>query len=510
MIDLTGGHLAQSLIAELFPVISRHPRFRDNDGSALTSFNNLVAYKDLSLTVGNLRASGQRLSPDQFVCTLMGRSCVAKLEGHTGSFIEWIQETDLPATPAGIHYFAVEAVNEATREVRAVRETYRWLEGRIPESTGSIVYFSRMLPKGVVVPTDPSITYRDNGSSLTILNYTPTIALKRTDTGQPLVPGVEYWVEVPESHVLVADHTGGALTGIPLPADWITFRIVDDNGIQLRQGQDWDWEGEDQIRFAAWIMRGTYTLEGTFRRVPGAGNHIHPENFISIPTVAGETIVSEQTRYILSRGEFTDILHVDGDRYVFGHLLEPGDRLRWEVRIKTPQAYQTLHKMAVNPDVLPGLNVAIGDQVVVGDQLAIITFPFRCETYEVYGSKDSVNFDITIKSNDLTTSTELGNLVKAYLLVEGRDRLESLGLSVFEVATGYSGDAKDSSGTSVAIPVTLNVTGMADWEYHRPLVNRVDDIDVSFLPDVITYPGAPRVSPSLVAFGVSRFTPAYQ
>ena len=79
MIDLTGGHLAQCLIAELFPVISRHPRFRDNDGSALTSFNNLVAYKDLSLTVGNLRASGQRLSPDQFVCTLMGRSCVAKL-----------------------------------------------------------------------------------------------------------------------------------------------------------------------------------------------------------------------------------------------------------------------------------------------------------------------------------------------------------------------------------------------------------------------------------------------
>jgi hypothetical protein len=78
------------------------------------------------------------------------------------------------------------------------------------------------------------------------------------------------------------------------------------------------------------------------------------------------------------------------------------------------------------------------------------------------------------------------------------------------VGAGYSREAKDSSGTSVTVPVTLNVTGMADWEYHRPLVNRVDEIDVDFLPDVITYPGAPRVASSLVAFGVSRFTPAYQ
>ena len=511
MIDLTGGHLAQFLLAELLPVISRHPRFRDNDGSALTSFSNLIAYKDLSLTIGNLRASGQRLSPDHFMCTALGRACVAKLEGHTGSFIEWIQETDPDQTlaPAGIYYFAVDAVDEATREVRLVQEAYRWQEGRTSSAVGSKLYLSSKIPQGVAAPSDPSTLYKDNGASLTLLSYSPTVDLIRTDTGASLIPGVDYWVELEERHVLL-EHTGGPAERIPIPEDWISFKIMDQDEVEMRQGQDWEWDGEGTVRFAAWVLRGTYTLAGTFRRTPGGGNHVHPENYLTIPIAPEESLVAGQTCYTLIRGEFHDLIPVGSDRFVLGHLQEPGDRLRWEARVQTPQVYKTLHKMAVNPSVLPGVDVAVGDQVTVGDQLALIVFPRSCEVYEVYGGKDSVNFDITIRSNDLATSTELGSLVKAALLIESRNRLETLGLTLFEITTSYQGEARDSSGTSASHPVTLNVTGMADWEYHKPLVNRVDEIDVDFLPDVLTYPGAPRVAPALVAFGISRFTPSYQ
>lgn len=512
MIDLTGGHLAQFLLTELFPIVSRHPRFRDNDGSALTSFSNLIAYKDVSLTIGNLRGSGTRLSFDHFFATALGRACVAKLEGMSGTFVEWIRETDPDDTllPSGIYYYAVEAVNEETREVRLVRQTYRWLEGRSVGAVGSKIYLSWAMPRGMVRPVDPSVVYVDNGPSLTLKEYTPTLALIRTDTGDPLVPGTDFWIERQERHLIVEDHPGGPATGIEIPEGWSTIKILDDRGTELRAGQDWDWSAENRIWFASWLMRGSYYVEGTWRRTPAGLDHIHPENFLEIPIADGEELIAGQTRYSVSRGDFQDLIHLGGDRYVLKNLQLPGDTLRWEARIRMPQAYQTLHKMAVNPQVLPGLDVAIGDQVVVGDQLAIIAFPSRCEVFEIYGGKEPVNFDITVKSNDLLTSTELGNLVKGYLLVEGRDRLETLGLTIFEIATGYQGEGKDSSGTVATHSVTLSVSGMGDWEYHKPLVNRVDDIDVDTVPDIITYPGAPRVAPSLVAYGISRFTPAYQ
>lgn len=511
--DLTGGALVSFILSELRPVVARHPRFRANAGTTLAGFSNLIAYNDLSLTVTNVRANGDLQSPDAFVATLMGRAVHARLEDKPGAFIEWARETDPSGvTPeAGVYYFAVDAVNEATREVRLVLERYRWMEGSA-SGTGTIIFLHPSIPMEDVRPQDPAAQVVQRGGKLVLLNYVQELVLLRD--GAPLRPGIDWWVEVEESHVLVGDAPGGAMQGLMVPPGWTTLQLLDQDDYTLRQGIDWRLEREAFVWLAPWTLPGsTIRAVGSWRRTPGPGCPVAaPENFLSPVVSPGEEAVPSQCSYSLTRGDFgsDDLLWLPDGRVVLKQLLEPGDRLRWEIRTKQPQVYLSAKKLALNPNLLPGLAVAIGDQVEVGDAAALIVFPQRCETYDVYGAKDGVSFDIVIKSNDLTTSSELASLVRSYLMVEGRNSLESAGMTVQRVAPSYQGDAKDASGTSSTHTVTLAVSGLADWEIHRPLINRVDDIDVMGVRALSTYPGKPTVPSRAVAFGASRFSPAYQ
>jgi hypothetical protein len=190
------------------------------------------------------------------------------------------------------------------------------------------------------------------------------------------------------------------------------------------------------------------------------------------------------------------------------HLLDVSDCLRWNIRIQEPQVFINFKKNARNPGLLPGLDVMVGDLVEVGDQVAIIVFPDVCEVYEVYGSKDGIGFDITVKSNDLRTSSELAGLVKTFLLIEGRQRLESCGLTVMSVSSSYQGEARDASGTAASHSVVLSVTAAADWEVHKPLVNRVTYIDLQGVSESVDYFGKPMAK--VVAFGLSSYLNSYQ
>ena len=508
MIDLCGGFLSTFVLGELLPVVSRHPRFRDNDGSGLISFSNLIAYKDVSLQVGDIRTDGNRLSPDNYMCTLHGKVCAAKLDGANGSFVEWTRETDAAAIPPGLYYLGIEAVNEETREVKAVMQPYRWMEGRLSQGAGSYIHVASGISAYNVEPTDPAVEFMHaSGNRLLLLTFTDTLSLRTKDTHQLLQAGTDWWVETREQQLLVTT-TGGVQRGVPLPEGVSDFVLLE-HGVELRQGYDWDYDGEGQIRLPAWTLAGSpIYIDGTFRSTPSGLNYIHPENFIDANRTVEETPVPEQCALTLRRGVWADALvWLPDGRAVFKHLMTPSDQGRWELRIKRPQVYKTFKKMAVNPEFLPGLSLAVGDMVEAGDQIALIVFPRRCEIYEVYGSKEGVTFDLTVKANDLLTATELAQLARTYLAVAGRDRLEAAGLTIQSISQSSQGGQKDSSGTATTYSVVLSVSALADWELHKPLVNRVDDIEVDFTP--ISFQTDFQVMGEVTAFGQSQFTPAY-
>jgi D-aminopeptidase len=81
------------------------------------------------------------------------------------------------------------------------------------------------------------------------------------------------------------------------------------------------------------------------------------------------------------------------------------------------------------------------------------------------------------------------------------------GLTVQSISQSSQGGQKDSSGTATTYSVVLSVSALADWELHKPLVNRVDDIEVDFTP--ISFQTEFQVMGEVTAFGQSQFTPAY-
>ena len=505
-LDLTGALLVSFILSELKPVLARHPRFRASGGEAFETFANLVMARDVSVTIGNLRGESTRLSPDYFLGTAVGRALVAQLDGKPGSFVEWLQEVDpsrvLPAP--GMYYLGVDTVDEQTRDVRFVTQALRTASGSVTNADGTVVGVNPEIPLHLVQATDSAIQFERAGSRMWLLYYTEALELTRTDTGAALEPGVDWWLERTVRIPLAVTRGGAQL--VQSPSGIINLTILDGAGVPLRKGVDWRYVNGGHISLSAWTAPGEeLTAVGMSRVDPREAPLVHPENKIGLDLTTGETLQEDSLLYWTPVGSFlpSDVVTgSDGSIYI-KYLLAPGDDLRWEAQAGTVQAYASAKKMEMTTQLVPGLNLALGDLVEVGDQCCILVTQDVSDVYKIYGGKDNVSFDLTVKTNDLNTSSELAGLVKRYLLVEGRNRMESAGVTIFSAPTSYQGSDKDASGTSASHSVVLSVSAAADWEYYEPIINRITAVGL----DLVVTEGIPK--PKAGLSGRTAFVTSY-
>jgi len=190
-------------------------------------------------------------------------------------------------------------------------------------------------------------------------------------------------------------------------------------------------------------------------------------------------------------------------------LLKPGEWVRWEVRIDAGQTQAVAKKYNLNSNIIPGLNLAMGDSVLVGDQIAIIVSPTVTETYEVFGSKESLNFTIEVRANDLQTSSDISELLKQQLLVMRRENMEADGVTIYDMPRSYRGEQRDPSGTAPSYTYTITVTAAADWKVYRPLVTRLTHLEVTETAYVNDFQGKIQLAPQMRAFGTTSFISSY-
>lgn len=513
MIDLTGAALSNFLLPELRNVVIRHPRFRKNAGTVVYAFSSLTNHNDVNIKLANINAAGTRLSPDLFMGTQIGRSTVAKIEDKEGLFIEWAQEVDVDdkgLLQPGMYYLGVSAINEETGVVDLDLMKMDWKEYQQPHAaTGSIIHVSTHFRADELVLTgiDPD-SYRVGGRTITLLKYVADLDIAELGSGQALIAGVDYWVERDET-IVIGTTTGGE-QDLVVPANYSHVEFVDQDGYVLAHPADYTWVNDRVIRLTL-ITPSNLTISavGTFKYDPKVVGFVDPENIIyafdpNTPPVANQFL------YRLMRGTFdyTNTVVVDGN-VCLTELQEPGDKLYWEVRLQGPLTSAQVRKCTVSSTLIPGMLVAIGDQVIEGDQAVVIVFPSAGETYELYGSKENVTFDIEVQTNDLNTSSELASDIRTSLLVRLRDRFETAGLTIFEISKVYRGEQKDSSGTGTRHTVALSVQAAADWEFRKPTVTRIADIQYEGLHVINSFPGKPIILPRVHAFGVYRFVPSY-
>jgi hypothetical protein len=234
---------------------------------------------------------------------------------------------------------------------------------------------------------------------------------------------------------------------------------------------------------------------------------IHPENTLQFSLSSGESLALGQV-FVNTSAESNLTLVVEEDGTVtLPSPLQPGQNMHYEVRIDTgPETQLTVYKRALSDIIVPGFRIALGDSVVVGDQVAIIVSPHICETYDVYGSKDNVNFVLDIKANDYATASEVSELIKQTLLITRRTVMEMDGVTIFEAAREIQGEARDDSGTATRYIATLSVSAMCDWKVFIPLVTRIAAIDVNEVPFYSNYSTKLSIIPRYSEFGVQQFT----
>jgi hypothetical protein len=627
MIDLTGANLVAYLMRMIRDIVDRNPRFKQTLGEVTFPANTIIKWKDVAITITNVTTSGTRLSPSYFMCTQIGRAILAKVGDKDGQFIEWTRETDATRlTPtAGVYYMQVDFFNDQTRELGLTVHKYRWVEGNLKNAQGTVVYFrpdidltqvsfsdaatsnpvqvtvfnqstggfgyittptqtlTARYNSGLTAPAwDANATY-NQGAIVTYLGAAyiaslPSTAIAPTDTqfwqpyiayqplaGQSLVPLADYWLQQPQSVVICQTTVSGTqLCEIPSPYLSVTF--TDQSGYELRQGIDYNFQGPQWIQLSTYTPAGSTIYANMVVKVnPYNTIATNPENYLNVNLGPNETLAANQVFIHTPAGTFTNPIVNANGTLTIPTLLQPGDWLRWEVRIDSGVMNASAKKWEISnllqtdpntitwakPDkegnlqpvptkwvqdadpsslagvvqtsagqpllvngqqtsILPGLRLAIGDNVVVGDQAAIIVSPTLTETYEVFGSKENLSFSLEVRANDLQTASDLSEMIKREMLVTRRIDTEADGLTIFEITRGYIGQARDLSATAPGYVYTLQVTASADWKVYIPLVTRLVNLEITEVPVQTDFLGKLQMAPRMKAFGSEIFIPDYK
>jgi hypothetical protein len=630
MIDLTGANLINYLMRVIRDIVDRNPRWKNTLGKVTFPANTIMRWGDVWVSITSVTTSGNRLSPAYFMCTQIGRAILAKVGDKDGQFIEWTREVD-PTNqnpPAGVYYLNVDFFDDKTRDLGLTVHKYRWVEDKLAQASGTVVNFRPGIDLNtvsfsdsatstpvvaktfnqtsggfayLVTPTqqlactynsglnspawNATLTYAP-GTAVTYLGAAYLAAAQSTGVtpstnpaawspysaavplaGQSLTPLTDFWYQRTESAVIVQKTVSGSqLANIPSP--YISVALTDQDGYDLRPGIDYVFQGPQWVNLSQYTPAGsTITANMVVKVNPVNAVGIMPENYLQVNLGPNETLAPGQVFINTPAGSFTNPIPQANGSLLIPQLLQPGDFLRWEVRIDSGEVKASAKKWEINnlsqvdpntityarvdeqgnvlaqpisasfvqnadpseltnvvqtsagqpllingqqQPILPGLRLAIGDNVVVGDQCAIIVSPGLCETYEVFGSKENLSFTLEVKANDLQTSSDLAEMIKRELLIMRRIDTEADGLTIFETNRSFTGQARDTSATAPTYVNTVTVSAAADWKVYIPLVTRLTHFEIAETLVETDFLGKLQMAPRMKAFGSEIFIPSYR
>jgi hypothetical protein len=513
--DLTGTAASAYLIRVCKDIVSRSQRFQKSLGDVSIATSNQITYGDVQILVKDVASDGSRQSPNYFMHTQTGRAILCQLADKEGAFFEWITEIDKTnQTPAsGVYNFNVDSVDERTREVVFTMQKYRWVQGSVSNATGSVIGVASGFDLSTLVVTDPTTgdtpDFSISPGCINLLSPVGGIAI-HTASGSALVPNTDYWVLRQTTTVLIQMTVFGSQTAL-IPSNYATVSLVDQTGYVLRPNIDWGFLSATTVELTSFTPSGaTISIIGLAKLDPTvAANLINPENTLSITIGPGETLVANQFFVTTQTGvPIAATVNPDGT-ITLPTLLAPGSNIRYEARVQELPVTIMGKKMATNRSIIPGLSIAIGDNVSVNDQCAILVSPFQTQTYEVFGAKENVSFTILVKANDPTTTSDLAELIKHQLLIYRRGEIEVDGLTILSIARSSTGQQRDSSGTAPSYSTSLAVSSMADWRVFIPLITRVTNFAITPIPTT-DFPGKVVPQPRYSCLQAGGFIPDYR
>lgn len=169
-------------------------------------------------------------------------------------------------------------------------------------------------------------------------------------------------------------------------------------------------------------------------------------------------------------------LRLDGHGLPAGEIelrepLLPGQHVRADYRYRAPSLPPfRLEERQANWQAIPGVVLAVGTRIEVGDVVGVVVEPVRSPAALEYGGRWELSLDIDVFARDVHDQREIADATAMYLFGVLRSHLSSEGIEIQNV--GLSGEGEeiyDENGDDYFYTSSLSVTVSTEWYLHFPL-----------------------------------------
>jgi len=119
---------------------------------------------------------------------------------------------------------------------------------------------------------------------------------------------------------------------------------------------------------------------------------------------------------------------------------------------------------------IPGVTLAFGRRIEVGDVMAVVVHSRRQPTALEYGGKWDISLDFDITARDVYAQQEISDATVMFLWGVARNRLSTEGIEITSVGMGgESEESYDDTGDDYYYNSSFTVQTQTDWSIHVPL-----------------------------------------
>ena len=165
--------------------------------------------------------------------------------------------------------------------------------------------------------------------------------------------------------------------------------------------------------------------------------------------------------------------------------------------------------MRANNSAIPGVVLAFGREVEVGDRVAVVVTNRREPACQEYGGRWTLNMDFDVISRDVHSQREIIDRTMTFVFGTLRPRLSSEGIEIMDLSFGGEvEEVYDETGDDYYYNANFSITLETEWSVHVPFGPWMRSVSAIGKEDMSAAEANPENAPSeslaMRSLGISR------
>jgi hypothetical protein len=129
---------------------------------------------------------------------------------------------------------------------------------------------------------------------------------------------------------------------------------------------------------------------------------------------------------------------------------------------------------------IPGVIIAFGDRLKVGDEQVVFVDKYKRDVAQVYGGRWALELSVNVVSQDSDQSERLTDYLITSLWSEYQTRLTNEGIAITNFSISESEEPEIDLVDEYSFTAGITFTVEADWEVHSPLITTLRRVSIAY------------------------------